>query len=456
MCLIIHKPANKQLDPGLIKDTYTGNSDGFGLMFAEGGTVAVHKILPKNWTDCLDLYKQFEDRELAVHFRLRTHGNIDQSQAHPYEVFNRNNGDPVDLYLMHNGILSEPPEFFKEKSDTWHFIEYILRPMLDHFWRRYGTDPLDDFYVKEALESLAGSHNKLLLMDHEGKVTILNKQAGQDKDGLWLSNGYAMNRKGWGKGWEGYFDSDDGIAYLGRQQGAQPTTYAPGKIFTIQKKVPEAQVSPLLTTLKREVGWVQPEPNGPWEFVSWFDFFETEELFAYTENQIFKAIELDPVGAARFLVREVTKPNRKRLRNLATLKRNEHLLWWNSIAKPTGILQVWDFVASSCWHLAISTPSPWINSVPLLLGGIKVATLLHTWKFAQLSESSPKIYRLQRSPGDTDPWHIKEQPNGVIDVYTPGPGGKLLMENMPASLMREIQKMAFPYGVLIPYWSKTG
>jgi hypothetical protein len=118
---------------------------------------------------------------------MRTHGEINLDNCHPYEVLNRAEHG-IDLWLMHNGILSTGNKANPKMSDTWHYIADYLRPML-------AGNP--DFAFHPAFEALIsdhiGSSNKFVLMDNEGRQVVINESAGVYWGGLWLSNTYAWS-----------------------------------------------------------------------------------------------------------------------------------------------------------------------------------------------------------------------------------------------------------------------
>jgi hypothetical protein len=60
---------------------------------------------------------------------MRTHGDIDLLNCHPYEILNRAEHG-LDLWLMHNGVLATGNRADITKSDTWHYIQDYLKPML--------------------------------------------------------------------------------------------------------------------------------------------------------------------------------------------------------------------------------------------------------------------------------------------------------------------------------------
>ena len=191
MCLIVWKESAKsEFTNRQFKSMINRNSDGLGIMWRENGRVLFEKVLgtPK---DKFKMFQRHRDKEqYAMHARFKTHGLIDKHNCHPYELLNIDKGDPIDLYLMHNGVLSGVPETDKDMSDTWHFVEYILKPIaktnLPLLWE---SDEFHTWLQKQIVGS------KLLLMRSdnaaEHSTLILNSQAGVNQNGCWLSNSYS-------------------------------------------------------------------------------------------------------------------------------------------------------------------------------------------------------------------------------------------------------------------------
>jgi hypothetical protein len=189
MCLLItqseHSPA---LSDDWLADFYDYNSDGVGVMYATGGQLVIEKVLPKNAQQFIAFYREhIEGRACAYHLRMRTHGAIDLDNCHPYEVLNqREHG--LDLWLMHNGVLSTGNAADTSKSDTWHYIRDYLRPMLT-------SNP--DYAFTQSFSDIVGTHigasNKLVLMDNLGRLAVVNRSSGVYWGGLWLSNTYAWS-----------------------------------------------------------------------------------------------------------------------------------------------------------------------------------------------------------------------------------------------------------------------
>lgn len=189
MCLLITQTTSSPaLSDEWLADFYSYNSDGVGVMYEQAGSLIVEKILPTDAEDFVNFYrKHIQGKNCAFHLRMRTHGDTDLTNCHPYEVLNQQEHGR-DLWLMHNGILSTGNASDTSKSDTWHYIRDYLRPMLS------GSP---DFAFTPEFRSLIGSHigsgNKFVLMDNLGNMSVVNQKAGVYWAGLWLSNEYAWS-----------------------------------------------------------------------------------------------------------------------------------------------------------------------------------------------------------------------------------------------------------------------
>jgi len=187
MCLLITQPsAAPALPEHWLSDFFSYNSDGVGVMYSENGCLITEKILPKTAADFAAFYTQhIAGKNCAFHLRMRTHGDTDLDNCHPYTILNQADHG-IDMALMHNGILSTGNAADKSKSDTWHFIADYLRPLL-------AKNP--DFAFHPAFATLIGDYigasNKFVIMDGAGRTATINQTAGVFWGGLWLSNTYA-------------------------------------------------------------------------------------------------------------------------------------------------------------------------------------------------------------------------------------------------------------------------
>lgn len=187
MCLLVTQNKNSPVLPDhWLEDFYQSNEDGVGVMFAHHGELIIKKLLPNSAQELIQFYREnIQGRDCAFHLRMRTHGDIDLLNCHPYEVLNRAEHG-IDLWLMHNGVLATGNQSDPRYSDTWHYINDYLKPIL-------VTNP--DFAFHPSFADLIGKHigvsNKFVLMDNEGRQTVINQDAGVYWGGLWLSNTYA-------------------------------------------------------------------------------------------------------------------------------------------------------------------------------------------------------------------------------------------------------------------------
>lgn len=207
MCLLVKQPSTTAFTDDFLKDVYTKNSDGFGIMYADDGKVHVYKCLPANAQDFIDFYRQHaEGRDCVWHARMKTHGDIDMENCHPYRVTD-------DIWLAHNGILQSGNHLDKTKSDTWHFIRNILSPALEH-----NPDLMLDPVYQQFIGSMIGGSNKFGLVRSDGETVIINEQSGVNFVGAWLSNTYAWtpNRFGFRSAYQGQSGYTDAFTGSGR------------------------------------------------------------------------------------------------------------------------------------------------------------------------------------------------------------------------------------------------
>lgn len=192
MCLLLsRKGGSPELNEAWLKDFFTKNDDGFGFMYALDGKLHVDKSLGKVG-EFVDKWRQLEalGHDFVCHLRMRTHGDISLENCHPYQVLDGSHG--IEMWMAHNGVLSNGNSSDTTKSDTWHFIKDYLRPLLDP---AVGGNP-DLIYTpqfKAILGSAIGGSNKLIFLDNLGRLSTINKPSGREWNGMWLSNTYAWS-----------------------------------------------------------------------------------------------------------------------------------------------------------------------------------------------------------------------------------------------------------------------
>jgi len=181
MCLIIDNPDGLRIDQTLIDNAVKGNSDGWGFMTSRRGRIHITRGM--TYAGLQDAIDAHEGKPHVVHFRFATHGTKNLDNCHPFSVLGGK------YALMHNGILSVPSHD-ANRSDTWHFAEYVLGPILQVHPDLFGSQ-----YLTVMLESIIGPGNKLVILRADGKTMIVNRKAGLSHDGLWLSNDYSLPGK---------------------------------------------------------------------------------------------------------------------------------------------------------------------------------------------------------------------------------------------------------------------
>lgn len=179
MCILIKQPADYAFTEAHLQDFYAKNPDGFGAMIKTNEGVEVIKTVGS----LKEITELYYDRvacfEAVIHFRWKTHGDIDLENCHPYEVCE-------GLWMAHNGVLGSGNAEDPTKSDTWHYIKNYLRPLLQEH-----PDLLKRPEFRAMLGSHIGSSNKFGFMNQQGESFIINPNSGLVHDGVWFSNTYA-------------------------------------------------------------------------------------------------------------------------------------------------------------------------------------------------------------------------------------------------------------------------
>ena len=173
MCIAIMKSESKKINKATLQRCYNANPDGAGFMYAEDKKLTVKKGY-FTFKDFYKEYKPHENKQVLLHFRIKTHGPIDKKNCHPFLV---NNG----LGFIHNGIISGYGD--NKESDTIAFNNAILKKLV----AKHGNNSLFDDPMVELIENVIG-YSKLVFLDRHGNYKIMNEDKGEWKDGIWYSN----------------------------------------------------------------------------------------------------------------------------------------------------------------------------------------------------------------------------------------------------------------------------
>ena len=173
MCIAIMKSENKKISKASLQRCYDANPDGAGFMFAEDKELHVQKGY-FTFKEFYKAYKPHEDKQVLLHFRIKTHGKIDKTNCHPFLV---NNG----LGFIHNGIISGYGD--DKESDTIAFNNSILKKIV----AKHGNMGLFEDPMVELIENVIG-YSKLVFLDRHGNYQIMNEEKGHWNNGVWYSN----------------------------------------------------------------------------------------------------------------------------------------------------------------------------------------------------------------------------------------------------------------------------
>jgi glutamine amidotransferase len=206
MCLAIYKPKDKKVKKQWLENGFNANPNGAGFAWTDGVRVNIVKGLftfEQFWKS----YKPWQDRACVIHFRLATHGQIDEQNCHPWALCNG------EYAVIHNGILNI--QSTPQMSDTGHFVNLVLEPAVKAMGLR---DPVLRYLVEQAI----GSGNKIVVLRPDGEAVFFHEKEGMWLNGVWFSNSSYEGPKAW-KPWfdrkdDAMVDCCDGIGDWGKRR----------------------------------------------------------------------------------------------------------------------------------------------------------------------------------------------------------------------------------------------
>lgn len=170
MCVIIQGNKNDITDQ-IIETCFISNKDGFGLMYIDQqNNLITEKLYTKKISKIKKVFKKHLPnvvKNIALHFRFTTAGHTNNFNSHPFKVLEKSKGDLYDLSLMHNSPTITSLEIEKNKSDTYHFVEYYLKPILKN-------NPLliDNKSFTDDLAKIISAHcdTRVLLLENKNNL----------------------------------------------------------------------------------------------------------------------------------------------------------------------------------------------------------------------------------------------------------------------------------------------
>ena len=205
MCIAIYKPADKNISKETLEICFENNSDGAGFAYINTDHLGVRRLKIYKSMEFEPFYKQYErmtrlmpESPFLIHFRIKTHGMKDINNCHPFQVDNQ-------CVFIHNGTISGVGSDIK-KSDTRLFNEKVLKE-LPQGWQFRPA-------LKILIEDFIGM-SKLVILNLDGEVSIMNESKGSWSEGIWWSNDSFRRKKTYN------FQSTN-YAYKGKHQVWNP------------------------------------------------------------------------------------------------------------------------------------------------------------------------------------------------------------------------------------------
>jgi predicted glutamine amidotransferase len=176
MCIAILNTSGHTISKAHLRNCWENNTDGAGMLYINNdGKLETFKEL----TSFATFYKmysyikqEFGSRNIVLHFRISTHGRINETNCHPFLV-NESVG------FVHNGMIYDVPTN-PDYSDTYMFNELYLKMFKDGFEQ-------NDFTL-EMIQSYIGLGNKLIFLNDKNEFSIVNESKGHWFNGSWFSN----------------------------------------------------------------------------------------------------------------------------------------------------------------------------------------------------------------------------------------------------------------------------
>lgn len=234
MCIIAAIPSKQQVSKATLRRCWENNPHGGGFMYTDGKRVQIFKEMSsfkRYWKAFVDAKDKFPESAFVCHFRISTHGKINETNCHPFHVNNK-------LGFAHNGIIRNAP-CHDDYSDTFMFNEHILKPLPDGF--------LSNSAITSLIKEYIGSGSKLAFLSSANQITLINEKAGEWSDGVWFSNGGYKEPKYYDAGGTRIStDAYSNSSWYSKRESSD--SYSQGRIgfVTASKKQTEEKKAPTL------------------------------------------------------------------------------------------------------------------------------------------------------------------------------------------------------------------
>lgn len=176
MCIAVAKQAGLILTEKTLRNCFENNPDGAGFCIEANGNLTIFKGY-FTFEDFYAAYRPHEAEKALLHFRIRTHGNIDVTNCHPFVV-------SEDIAFVHNGIINSVSAKGAE-SDTIRFNQLYLQPIVANLGQEALTSPA----LKKLIEHFIGYSKLAMFVKGQEEFLFFNENLGnRSKEGIWFSN----------------------------------------------------------------------------------------------------------------------------------------------------------------------------------------------------------------------------------------------------------------------------
>jgi hypothetical protein len=185
MCIAILNTKGTTLKKEILRNCWENNGDGAGMLYINNNkqleTFKEMKSFENFYKKYQEVRKLYGKRNIVLHFRISTHGRVNETNCHPFLVDD-------NVGFVHNGMIYDVPTS-PDFSDTYMFNEIVLKGMKEGF---HKNDVLLDM-----IADFIGNGSKLVFLDVEDNWTIVNEVAGHWNLGCWFSNSSYKQVNNW-------------------------------------------------------------------------------------------------------------------------------------------------------------------------------------------------------------------------------------------------------------------
>jgi len=175
MCIAILNTKKATLSKDTLRNCWENNGDGAGILYIHNKKMQVFKEMnsfDNFYNNYLEIKRKHGKNNIVLHFRISTHGKINETNCHPFLVND-------DLGFVHNGMIYDVP-VSKDYSDTYMFNECVLKEFKDGF--EYND------VIMDMIGEFIGQGSKLVFLNTDDEYFIVNEKAGHWHMDCWFSN----------------------------------------------------------------------------------------------------------------------------------------------------------------------------------------------------------------------------------------------------------------------------